>query len=208
RPMRRLPHDITYANLRVSPNNSHSGTHSATLALALHSSSFFSHSCALFCSFLHPHKTHPFSFHALAHSLDKTPGVGVLLSPKNRQKPRLGYTLLSGGSLGSRQKYPAHPHRPVSHRQSSRRQSRVFRPHARVSSSCAPRPGASGRSEQFYLADSLVPHRHPHSAFIWNLHSRRAGWRRPDRHFQWLDYAEEQGGNGPRPRGPEKSESQ
>src|SRR4029077_7626186 len=113
RPMRRLPHDITYANLRVSPNNSHSGTHSATLALALHSSSFFSHSCALFCSFLHPHKTHPFSFLALAHSLAKTPGVGVLVSPKSGPKPRLVYSHRAGGSLGSRQMYPAHPHRPV-----------------------------------------------------------------------------------------------
>src|SRR5229473_2885310 len=37
----------------------------------------FSHSCALFCTFLHSRKTQLFSFQAIPHSLRKTPGVGV-----------------------------------------------------------------------------------------------------------------------------------
>jgi hypothetical protein len=40
-------------------------------------SPFFSHSCALFCTFLHSRKTQLFSFQAFPHSLAKTPGVGV-----------------------------------------------------------------------------------------------------------------------------------
>src|SRR5260370_14604039 len=40
-------------------------------------SPFFSHSCALFCTFLHSRKTQLFSFQAIPHSLRKTPGVGV-----------------------------------------------------------------------------------------------------------------------------------
>ncbi len=41
-------------------------------ANSLHySSSFFSHSCALFCSFLHFPKAQPFSFQSLPHSLPK-----------------------------------------------------------------------------------------------------------------------------------------
>src|SRR5260370_1367651 len=39
-----------------------------------HSSPFFSHSCALFCTFLHSRKTQLFYFQALPHSLRKTPG--------------------------------------------------------------------------------------------------------------------------------------
>src|SRR5260370_36168571 len=35
---------------------------------------FFSYSCALFCTFLHSCKTQLFSFHAIPHSLPKTPG--------------------------------------------------------------------------------------------------------------------------------------
>src|SRR5256885_17120740 len=46
-------------------------------------------------------------------------------------------------------------------------------------------------SEQFYPVDRLVRHRHAHSAFFRNLHSRRAGRRRPDCYFQWLDRSEE-----------------
>jgi hypothetical protein len=33
-------------------------------------------SCTLFCTFLHSRKTQPFSFHAIPHSLRKTPGWG------------------------------------------------------------------------------------------------------------------------------------
>src|SRR5712692_7793122 len=39
-------------------------------------SPFFSHSCALFCTFLHPPKTQLFCFQSIPHSLRKTPGVG------------------------------------------------------------------------------------------------------------------------------------
>ncbi len=68
------------------------------------SSSFFSHSCALFGTA--KNSTLLFSSNSALFT-QKHPGVGVPLSSKNRQEPRLGYTLLSGGSLGSRQKYPA-----------------------------------------------------------------------------------------------------
>ena len=51
------------------------------LELAVHrsslendSSSFFSHSCALFCTFLHSPKIQPFYFHAIPHSLPKNTG--------------------------------------------------------------------------------------------------------------------------------------
>jgi hypothetical protein len=39
-------------------------------------SPFLSHSCTLFCTFLHSRKTQPFYFQAIPHSLHKTPGVG------------------------------------------------------------------------------------------------------------------------------------
>src|SRR6059036_2757886 len=83
----------------------------------------------------------------------------------------------------SRKKYSAHPQRSVSHRESARRQSRLSRLDARLSLSHAPRPGAASRFKQFYSVDRLLPHRHPHLAFLWNLHSRRAGRRRSHRHF-------------------------
>jgi len=53
-------------------------------------SPFFSHSCALFCGFLHSEKTQAFSFQAFPHSLPKIPGVGVPppLSKRNKMKPR------------------------------------------------------------------------------------------------------------------------
>jgi len=41
-----------------------------------YSSSFFSHSCALFCAFLHSRKTQLFYFQTIPHSLPKTRGVG------------------------------------------------------------------------------------------------------------------------------------
>jgi hypothetical protein len=62
----------------VYTNNSHSGTlHSqvTTCNSPLYSSSLLSHSCALFCAFLHFPKTQPFSFQAFPHSLQKTRGV-------------------------------------------------------------------------------------------------------------------------------------
>ena|SRR2546425_11979047 len=42
----------------------------------LYSTSFFSHSCALFCAFLHFPKTQLLSFQAIPHSLQKTWGCG------------------------------------------------------------------------------------------------------------------------------------
>src|SRR6266436_129037 len=41
-------------------------------------SSFFSHSCALFCTFLHASKTQLFCFQSIPHSLPKTTRVGAL----------------------------------------------------------------------------------------------------------------------------------
>src|SRR5216683_469460 len=41
-----------------------------------YSSSFFSHSCVLFCAFLHARKTQLIYFQSLPHSWRKTPGVG------------------------------------------------------------------------------------------------------------------------------------
>jgi hypothetical protein len=52
----------------------------------LYSSSFFSDSCALFCTFLHPRKTQLVSFHAIPHSLQKTPGVGGGAKPSTRTR--------------------------------------------------------------------------------------------------------------------------
>ena len=65
------------------------------------------HSFALFCTNA---ELNSFLFKRFRTLSQKHGGVGVRLSPKNRQKPRLGYTLLCGGSLvGSCQKHPAHP---------------------------------------------------------------------------------------------------
>src|SRR5216684_1896701 len=44
---------------------------------ALDSSSFFSHCCALFCTFLHSSKTQLFYFQANPNSFAKTPGGGA-----------------------------------------------------------------------------------------------------------------------------------
>src|SRR5712664_1937970 len=71
----------------VCTNNSHSGSHRSRLQSAHMSdclyplspipytlSPFFSHSCALFCAFLHSPKTQPFSFQSLPHSSSKNKG--------------------------------------------------------------------------------------------------------------------------------------
>src|SRR5207302_3301140 len=125
-----------------------------------------------------------------------------------RRSPRLYSPLRRNPLARSRQKYSAHPHRAISHRESPRRQPRLSRLDARLSLSDAPHPCASSRPEPFYPVDRLFPHRHSYSSFLWNLHSRRAGRRRAHRHFQWLDHAQEQRGSRSRPAGPEKSESQ
>src|SRR5260370_28280414 len=63
-------------------NNSHSGTHPAIKQAPLLTSNFkpltspFSHSCALFCTFLHSRKTQLHCFQSIPHSLFKTPAVG------------------------------------------------------------------------------------------------------------------------------------
>src|SRR5258708_27526043 len=50
-------------------------------------SPFFSHSCALFCAFLHSSKIQLFYFQSLPHSLPKTPGGGV--GSRCYSKPKL-----------------------------------------------------------------------------------------------------------------------
>src|SRR6266436_4934107 len=74
----------------VCTNNSHSGTHQSRLQSAHMSdclyplspipytlSPFFSHSCALFCAFLHSPKTQLFSFQSLPHSSSKNKGRAI-----------------------------------------------------------------------------------------------------------------------------------
>src|SRR6266478_6366027 len=63
-----------------------------------YSSSFFSHSCALFCAFLHSTKTQLSSFQSLPHSLPKnTPGGGTLrlLCPCFLAPSRISHFMLS-----------------------------------------------------------------------------------------------------------------
>jgi|SRR6267143_3168925 len=66
----------------VCANNSHSGTSSprasprATHHTPFYSSAFFSHSCALSCTFLHPPKTQLFCFQAIPHSASKNATTG------------------------------------------------------------------------------------------------------------------------------------
>jgi len=140
--------------------------------------------------------------------LHKTPGVGGTLSPKSRQKPRLGYTLLSGGSLGSRQSILL------------------------ILTALFPIVNPLGGSPVFLALTRDYPpplrrilaRQVALNSFILLIASFLIGThilhffgisipvvqvrRRPDRHFQWLDHAEKQRGNGPRPGRPGKSESQ
>src|SRR5260370_1443600 len=66
----------SYENCRVCTNNSHSGTRHAPFPAPASKlqglTSVFSHSCALFCTFLHSSKTQLFCFQAIPHSLPKT----------------------------------------------------------------------------------------------------------------------------------------
>src|SRR6266550_799692 len=177
-----------------------------------------------FAAFLTPY---PLAFHTLAHSFalffalsctqkkPAKPGPSILATAPlpaatapapGKASPQLYSPLRRSPLAGSRQEYPADPQRLVSHRESPRRQPRLSRLDARVSSSGAPGLGVPGRSEQFYPADCLVPHRNAHSAFLWNLHSRCAGRRWSHRHFQRLGHAEKQRGDGPGPGGSEESE--
>ena len=59
----------------------------ATLHFPPHSSSFFSHSCALFCAFLQSSKNQPFHFQAIPNSLLKKRDVGG--SPPSISDPPL-----------------------------------------------------------------------------------------------------------------------
>src|SRR5882762_3422937 len=140
--------------------------------------------------------------------LQKTGGGGYSSVNQKPAKPHLGYTLFSRRALArSRQKCPADSQRAVSHRESGWWQPRLSRFDARVSRFYTQDSRPPGRNEQLRPFDCFFSRRHAHSAFLWDFHSRRAGRWRPDRHFQWLDYAEKQRGSGPRPRGAEKSES-
>src|SRR6266704_5979459 len=60
---------------RAKPRG-YSFTQSGVCEGAPYSSSFFSHSCALFCAFLHSPKTQPFYFQAIPHSFHRNRGVG------------------------------------------------------------------------------------------------------------------------------------
>src|SRR5258706_1396097 len=55
----------------------------ATLQSPLDSNPFFSHSCALFCTFLHRRKTQPVSFQSIPHSLPKNSRGGGTPSQSN-----------------------------------------------------------------------------------------------------------------------------
>ncbi len=65
----------SYENCRVCTNNSHSGTRHVPFPAPASKlqglTSVFSHSCALFCTFLHLQKTQLFCFQAIPHSLRK-----------------------------------------------------------------------------------------------------------------------------------------
>src|SRR5258708_15280394 len=68
----------SYAKCRVSLTLSFPlPTLRAKRALQVFRNQAIPHSFALFCIFLHSYKTQLISFHALPHSLPKTPGVGV-----------------------------------------------------------------------------------------------------------------------------------
>src|SRR5882762_4565414 len=74
--IRLSPLDATLTRNRGS-GLPHSGTRHSSLAThhsPLQSSSLLSHSCALFCTFLHWRKTQPVSFQSLPHSLFKNTG--------------------------------------------------------------------------------------------------------------------------------------
>src|ERR1700687_4929345 len=63
----------------TTKHNSPATSHRPAPALSGSLSPAISHSCALFCTFLHSPKTQLFSFQSFPHSLPKTPGVGYLL---------------------------------------------------------------------------------------------------------------------------------
>ena len=63
----------------TTKHNSPATSHRPAPTLSGSLSPAISHSCALFCSFLHSPKTQLFSFQSFPHSLPKTPGVGYLL---------------------------------------------------------------------------------------------------------------------------------
>src|ERR1700682_5142176 len=138
----------------------------------------------------------------------KHEGGGPSIS--TRKPPSLRFELYSplrrSSLAGSRQKYPADPQRPVSYRESLRRQSCFSRFDPGVPRLRAQNPRAPRSHEQLHPPDCFLCDRFAHLGFLWNLPSRRASRRRPYSHFQWLGNAEEQRGSGSRPGRSEKRE--
>src|SRR5260370_329519 len=66
------------SRFRFTPNAGEWRPSPDSVIISYHLSPFFSNSCALFYTFLHPQKTQLFCFQSLPHSLAKTPGGGVL----------------------------------------------------------------------------------------------------------------------------------
>jgi len=110
----------SYENCRVCTNNSHSGTapasstfrsklyrgcraeiptqsgrsHLKTFPRVPDLSPVFSHSCALFCTFLHPRRIQPYYFQAIPHSPQKSPGLGGTASTARSALGEQGGTLI------------------------------------------------------------------------------------------------------------------
>src|SRR5713101_6865329 len=189
--------------LKLAPRHS-------SLAIAVKSFLF-----TFFRTLLHSSKTQPFCFQAVPHSFTKTPGGGgtpfrlisgkpamprtpfSVVKPPNasiaplpgKASPRLYSLLRRSPFAGSRQKYPADPQRPVSHRESLRRQPRLSRPDAGLSRRRAQNPRPPRRHQQLCPFDRFLSDWHAHPALFWDLHPRRASRRRPHRHLQRMGHA-------------------
>src|SRR6266446_10344323 len=68
----------------------------------------FSHSCALFCAFLHSTKTQLFCFQSIPHSLPRTAGGGVCLSSL-QPPPRLPRRTQRGPGVTKSARLPSQP---------------------------------------------------------------------------------------------------
>src|SRR6267378_8353006 len=128
-------------------------------------------------------------------TLTKNAAWGALYLNQRTAVPSLHAILSSPEEslVGSRQKYPADPQRPVSCRESPRRQSCFSRfdpgvPRRRLQNPC-PHRG----DEQLRPADCFFSDRFAHPGLLRNLPSGCASRRRPHCHFQWLGHAQEQG---------------
>src|SRR5229473_562112 len=193
----------------VYTNNSHSEARPSPLSIAFKSFLF-----TFFRTLLYSSKTQPFCFQAVPHSFTKTPGGGgtpfrlisgkpamprtpfSVVKPPNasiaplpgKASPRLYSLLRRSPFAGSRQKYPADPQRPVSHRESLRRQPRLSRPDAGLSRRRAQNPRPPRRHQQLCPFDRFLSDWHAHPALFWDLHPRRASRRRPHRHLQRMGH--------------------